>query len=350
LIFILICLKIIKNIKGDSKEILMRTKIKVFLLILFFGKIFATQYPTVGNDKYINFFNTSVLNGGDSVGDTSLGLCYFTNANGLRISDVTTDGTIVNIRTPIYVEKQIQLSEAVTLNLLSDLFLGGRIDLVSSGYIRTGADRICLNGPLYLGAYWMSATGNFSLRFFGLKNGIFFNDGGSIRQPNSSYELEFRSVVLNGVGQGSLIAAGNLILYDSIIKLDSDYCFNSLGSLIIYGDVLVTGTHTFCLDAALEIRDNSKLTFDVGTTFSMGLHGATTMPDNHTGSICFNGSNIIVSDSDFSVDYGRIIFENEVTIDDEGNYGEFVVGANTWVDVLATARVVLENTTTFSIL
>lgn len=332
----------------------MRSKIFLLLgLYLFLGNefmVFATQYPTVGNDKYINFFNTSLLNGGDTVGDTSLGLCFFTNTNGLRLSDVTTDGTVVTLRTPIFVEKQVQLSEVVTLRLLSDLFLAGRIDLISNGYIQGGNNRICLDGPFYLGSYWMSATGNYSLRFFGSNNAIFFNDGGSIRQPNSSYELEFRDIKLRRVKQGSLVAAGNLILYDSIINLDADYCFNSSGSLIIYGDVLITGTHIFCLDTVGEICDNSRLIFDVGTTFSMGVNGSISMAGNRSGGIHFNGCNILIGSNNFDLDYGKIVFENEVIIDDNSNYGEFIIGANTQIDVLSTARIVLENTTTFSIL
>jgi hypothetical protein len=315
----------------------------------------AVNYPTSGFDRILNTLRASgdtqfQLNAGDTVGWTGSavgnGLCWF--PGGIETNGGGT-GT-VEFATPLPVQRYLDLSVLNVLNLRANLMLGGRIDLLNNGYIQGGTNRICLSGPLYLGVYWISATGNYSIRFSGCNNTIFFNEGGSIKQPNSSYELEFRNTVLNGIGQDSLVAAGNLILYDSIIRLDSDYCFNSLGSLLIYGDVFITGTHSFCLDAECSIRDDSKLIFDIGTTFSMGTHGSISFESTKSGIIYFNGSSILVGDKDFDVDSGKIIFENEVTIDDEGNYGKFIVRENTEVDVLGNARVVLENTTTFSIL
>ncbi len=325
-------------------------KFKVILLLsLFFTEkvLVSLDYPGDGTNRHVNVFINTKLETGDTVGTTNPGLCYFVGVNGLRL-DAAGSGSIP-FRTPISIEASIELSQNIILDLDSDITLAGRVSLNSSGYIKGGSNRIILTGPFYLQNYWISADGG-SIRFSGNGNSIFFNEGGSLRQSDSSYDLEFRSTILNGVKQGSIPASGDLILYDSIIKLDSDYCFNSSGVLQVYDDVLITGTHTFCLDAPCEIYDNAKLMFDIGTTFSMGTHGSITIADNHTGMIHFNGSSVLIGTTDFNVDYGRIFFENEVTIDDSGNNGEFRIGANMIANVLGSGRVVLENTTTFSVL
>ena len=333
----------------------MKKKFIFLLTLLFLGKneikAVPTDFPTLGDDKKVNTFasGTFVLEEGDTVGTTNRGFCYFTRENGLQIGKTAASGH-VEFKTPLPIEWKISLHEEVYLRLAGDMFTSGEVAIASSGYIQGGSNRICLLGPLDLQSYWISAIGNYSIRFSGNGNTIFFNEGGSIRQPSSSYDLEFRSTILNGVSQDSLQVDGNLILYDSTIRLISDYCFNSSGILKIYDDVLITGTNTFCLDAPCEIYDNARLMFDIGTTFSMGTHGSITIADNHTGMIHFNGSSVLIGATDFNVDYGRIIFENEVTIDDDGNYGEFIINTNSRADILGCARVVLENTSTFSLL
>jgi hypothetical protein len=345
-----------------------KTIFLIFFLFLFNANFLlrAVDYPNTSGpqyDRYVNVLSDGTdpfpLVAGDLVGWSGTyiqyGICHF--PYGLQTFNGGTG--YVDLATPLPVNRYLELSTACVLYLRSDLILGGRIDVTSSGRIKGGVDRIILNGPIYLNGNYIDAW-EFSLRFSGNGNTIFFNGGGYMRVRHTGYDFEFRNIVLDGLDIRSARDANNptgdynLLLEDVVIKLDSDFCFNGPGEINIYNDVLVTGTHTFCLDGACYIYDNARLMFDVGTTFSMGLHGAITMADNHTGSIYFNGCNIIVADNDFNGDEtmvgGRIIFENEVTIDDEGNYGEFVIGANTGVDVLGNARIVLENTTTFSIL
>ena len=93
------------------------------------------------------------------------------------------------------------------------------------------------------------------------------------------------------------------------------------------------------------------MTFDVGVTVSLGgLANSSVFVDQEMGTICFNGCDIKIGSLDFNVQNGRIIFENEVVIDDDGNYKAFVIGSNVDVDALGSARIVLENSVTFSIL
>ena len=331
----------------------MKLKVYVNCLVLFFITItlMSSDYPGDGTDRHVQVLASGgfVLEEGDTVGTTNRGLTYFTANNGLQIGKTSTSG-YVEFKTPLPIEWQIKLNTDVYLRLKGDLFLAGYMELTGSGYIQGGAHRICLLGPFYLSSDWISAIGNYSIRFSGNGNSIDFGGGGSIRQPNSAYDLEFRNTVLQGVSQGSLESKGDLILYDSTIRLLGDYCFNSAAYLKIYGDVLITGTSVFCLDAPCIIYDDSSLQFDIGSTFSMGTHGSISFADNHTGSIRFNNSTILIGDKNFSVDYGRIIFDNEVVIDDDGNYGEFIINSNGSVDVLGLGRIVLENTTTLSFL
>lgn len=332
----------------------MKIKIVILFGFIFFIKNIIgtnTDYPGATYDRDVCVFTLTHLVTGDTVGTTSRGLCYFTTDVGLHIDDGT--GSIF-FRTPIPIEGSLRLAEGITLYLLSPMILADRVNLTNSGNIQSSATGgLVLTGPLYLNSYWIGGFSSIDLSFYGNGNTIFFHAGGSLRQAGAR-GLVFKNVKLSGISQESLIFRQNLYLEDTVIDLNSNFCYggsrSSLLPLKIYGDVLITGTHTFCLDAFCEIYDNAKLIFDIGTTFSMGTNGSITMMNNHTGAIHFNGSNILIGDADFNVDYGRIIFENEVTINDSNSHAHFVIGANSQGLALATARILLEGTTTFSVL
>lgn len=345
-----------------------KVNIKIILLfsfLFYFNKnnILANDYPSSSSqiDQSVNILIESgnlpfILEGGDTVGWTtttssfSNGLCWFPSGIDLHNGSVV---GVIDFATPLGLSKSLSFADDRYLYLRSDLILNGRIDLLTSGKINGGASRVILNGPLYLNGNYINGV-DFPLHFVGNGNTIFFNNDGAIRPVGTALGvLNFENVILDSIHDGSINKFDvdfNLILESAIVKLDGNYCFSSSKSLDIHGDVLITGTHTFCLDAPCNIYDNSQLIFDLGTTFSMGTSGTITMVGNRTGSIYFNGSTIQIGTKDFEIDYGKIIFGNEITIDDNGKHKAFICGTNSLVDVIGSGRVVLENTTTFSAL
>ena len=91
---------------------------------------------------------------------------------------------------------------------------------------------------------------------------------------------------------------------------------------------------------------------DVGTTFSMGYYSRINTFGN--GILHFNGCNVEMGDNNFDgglfVEKGLVVFENRVKINDNENNKVFKVGNSSDVKLLSTARIVLDGTTTFSVL
>ena len=138
--------------------------------------------------------------------------------------------------------------------------------------------------------------------------------------------------------------------------MDGDFVADC--DLDIYGDVFVTGSgHTLCPNGYLKINKGARLIMDVGTTFSMGYPASITQETE--GIIHFNGCNIDIGDNyglavnvsdGFFMRNGLVVFENRVKINDDSNGKTFTVGEGCDVKVLGGARIILDGTTTFSVL
>ena len=329
-------------------------KILIILFLFFFNNLNATLYPVASQDRSVNVFyllSDAALAAGDTVSSGTQGLCWF--RAGFSLSGTGT----VTMSNEIPVDREIFLSNRVALDLHKDLILSGSVRLGKSGNMAAGTgtrleSALILTGPFDLGANtlrFVSGPGFID----GNSNHINFKRGGIITINSPGYELKIRNAELRGIRSSRLTPAkgGSLGLDNILLRLDDDYmATTATTSLNIYGDVIVTGTYIFTVDGPCNIYDESCLYFDIGTTLAIGSNAAFNFKGSKRGAIYFNGSNIDISSKNFSIDAGAIFFENEVAIDDGNNYKHFVAQTHNTVNIFGGARVILDGTTTFSVL
>ncbi len=331
-------------------------KYLIILFLFFLNNLSATNYPNSSpeTDRTTNVFYTIQSFSGttaDNIGDAIDGLCW------CRAGFSLTGTGTVTMCNEIPVDREIFLSDRVALDLFKDLILSGSVRLGKSGNIVSGISTrlessIVLTGPFDLGANtlrFVSGPGFID----GNSNFIDFRKGGIITINSPGYELLIRNAELRAVRTSRLTPAkgGSLGLKDALIRLDGDYmATTATTSLNIYGDVVVTGTYVFTVDGACNIYDESCLYFDIGTTLKIGSNATFNFKGSKRGSIYFNGSNIDISSKNFSINSGAIFFENEVVIDDSDNYKDFICERYNSANILGGARVILDGTTTFSVL
>lgn len=336
---------------------------KVFIILffsLFFEFLFAaTYYPELADDLPIEInFTTQVLNEGDRVGSygsTAYGL--FWAAGGIDIQKNASSGTAY-FSSPLFVDKELNLDEDVTVVLYSSLCLANGAYLASSGVFSLLSRTIVLSGVFGLEDNILTFI-TYNAKINGNGNIVDFSKGGKIvfNYNSSSNDLYIDNCYLKGLQEDSILFTNidrSLFLTNCILQLDDDFCVNF--NIDVSGEVLVTGTHTFCINHQLVINDGACMIMDVGTTFSMGYYGDLDVATN--GSLHFNGCNIEIGDNFGQADdinnglflrLGSIIFENEVHINDDGKRKFFQIADDASVTLLSGARVILDGTTTFSI-
>lgn len=333
-------------------------KFLIFFILIFFNNLNATNYPnsSTETDRYVNVFyllSDAALAAGDNVSSSGSdqGLCWF--RAGFSLSGTGT----VTMATPIPVDREIFLSDRVALDLQKDLVLSGSVRLAKSGNVAAGTgsrleNSIIMNGPFDLGKNTLRFVSGPGL-IDGNGNFIDFKKRGKITINSPGYDVKIRNAELRGVHSSNLTPAkGSSISLDNVLlRMDGDYTANTVtGSLNILGDVVVTGTYVFTIDGVCNIYNDCNLYFDVGSTLKIGSNAVFNILSRKRGGIYFNGCNIDVSSKNFLIEAGNIFFANEVTIDDSNNYKHFVAGPYNAAHVLGAARIVLDGTTTFSIL
>ncbi|KKP23018.1 MAG: hypothetical protein SZ59_C0004G0093 [candidate division TM6 bacterium GW2011_GWF2_28_16] len=349
---------------------------KFILFILIFKNIFSVNYPEVANDRQVNAYvtlATSVSGSGDtySTGAASAqGFCWFKSK--LDTNGTGTGG--IYVATPLVVSRGLYLSSWNTLDLQKDLFLAADCNLERSGKVAPGIDTRNESALILLGNFdlknnTLTFTGgqgrltpftinrNAPCYLDGNSCTIDFSSGGSIVQdtgPRGS--LTIRNAILKGLKTvGSTpnlnIKTGDLYLDNIYIKLHGDYSIGSARkALHVYGDLIITGSYVFTIDGACYIYDDARIYLNKDTTLKLGISASINLRGTKTGGFYFNGSKIDISSKNFNQYEGRIIFENDIIIDDSSSSKLFVLGPACSIDCLANARVLLEGTTTFSII
>ncbi|KKP23017.1 MAG: hypothetical protein SZ59_C0004G0092 [candidate division TM6 bacterium GW2011_GWF2_28_16] len=343
-------------------------KFVIFLILIFFNNLNAINYPnsTTETDRITNVLTVlQGLNAGDTVSTAVQGLCWF--KAGLSVDGASAGR--VNFSCPIPVDREIYLNEDVVLDLHKDLVFSGSVRLARSGNIIAGSatrleSSIILTGPFDLGSKTLTCTygpmfinGNGNVIDFRKGGRIFYdsrntNDAG--RTAATIRNCELRGVKFETEADSRLwLRNYSAFNWDNVLlRLDGDYLIPNIDykHLNIIGDVLVTGTYMFKMDGTCNVSYNSLFCFDVGTTFSIGRTAVFTSDGSGRAGFYFNGCNINISAKDFLIDNATLIFSNEVRITDENWNRKFIIGSNCNVILLAGARILLDGTTTLSLL
>lgn len=341
---------------------------KIFMLLFFSSCLkflfSGTYFPTVGGDLPIEInYASQVLYEGDKVGFDSTNpganpYGLFWAAGGIDLQKNATTGH-VKFGTPLSVDKELNLNTDVFLAMARDVYLANGVKLVSSGDVEGKFRALVLTGVFSLEDYTLTFRKNHNSKISGNGNSIDFSKGGKFvfNDDGDPNDLYLENCYLKGLQENSITFLGDardLFLTNCIIQLDGDFCASF--DINIYGDVLITGTHSFCINRQLRIQDGGHMMMDVGTTFSMGYYGDIDTWGN--GVLHFNGCNIEIGENygqvgdinnGFFLKTGTIIFENEVHINDNQKRKLFQVADGSGIIFLAGAQVVLDGTTTFSI-
>lgn len=354
------------------KKIILK-KIFFYFCLFLSSKILCTNYPGSGTDKPLEMYmNRVTLYSGDRIGQATsgenptdaqiYGLVWF--AGGIDIQDGP--GSYVFFASPLPVGKSIALNTTWKKNLvlLEDLNLSSSVNLLRSGKMEAKYGSIILNGPFNLMGNSITFTSEQSIRipnFNGKGNIIDFSDGGQLNVCVDG--IEFNSVYLKNLTNNSItfgdvdLDVATLTFTSSIIKLGGNTCFNH-NVAVNDGELFVTGTgHTICFNKELWIKNGATLKMDYGTTFSLGYRGY--IRTSGTGTFHFNGCDIEIGqnygtgteiNNGFYLKNGRTLFQNRVRISDDSNHKHFIIGEHSDVRFLANSRVLLDGTTTFSLL
>ncbi len=342
---------------------------KKIFLVLFFSSCFkfvfsATTFPTAGDDLPIEInYSSQVLYEGDRVGfvgtvpgDAPYGL--FWAAGGIDLQKSAVPGCAI-FGTPLAVDKELNLDVDVFLAMARDVYLADGVRVSSSGDIEGKTRAFVLTGVFSLEGNTITFRNNHNSKISGNGNSVDFSKGGKLvfNDDGSPNDLYIENCYLKGFQENSIIFLGDardLFLTNCVIQLDGNFCANF--DINIYGDVLITGTHSFCINRQLRIQDGGHMMMDIGTTFSMGYYGDIDTWGN--GALHFNGCNIEIGDNygqsgdinnGFFLKTGTIIFENEVHINDDEKRKFFQIADGADVTFLSGAQVILDGTTTFSI-
>lgn len=342
-------------------------KFIIFLSLIFVKNTSATNYPTAAADRLVNTFvtiATSVFKAGDTIsigsGATDQGLCWLKT----RLDTNATGTGYIEVATPLPVYTGLYLSRWNTLDIQKDMFLSGDCQLRRSGKISSGMASRAESSLILLGAFNLNdCTLTFTASsasdkdqpgyIDGNGNVIDFSNGGAIDiDTGPRGELKIRNAFLKGISGTNLAATtGNLSLDNVVLQLNGDYSVGSAKkALNVYGDLVVTGTYVFTIDGPCNIYDDARIYFDIGTTFKVGSNAVFNAYGSKTGGFYFNGSTINISSKHFLLNEGSIFFENQVNINDGNSYKNFVVGPHCAATGLATARIILDGKTTFSVL
>ena len=348
-------------------------KIFFYFCLFLSSKILCTDYPGSGTDKPLEIYmNRVILYGGDCVGQTTsgetppdvdvLGLVWF--AGGIDVQ--AGGGNYVMFSSPFPVGKSIALNDSDLdwLVLMEDFHLSSSVNLLRSGAIEAKYGSIILNGPFNLMGNRITFVGGASPwypNFNGKGNILDFSDGGQLNVRVTL--MEMNSVYLKNLTNNSInfsdtdLDAATLTFTNSIIKLGGNVCFNH-DIVVSDGELFITGTgHTICFNKKLEVKNGATLKMDYGTTFSLGYRGY--IKTSGTGVFHFNGCDIEIGENygsgseinnGFYLKNGRALFQNRVGIGDDSNHKHFTIGEHSDVRFLANSRVLLDGTTTFSLL
>lgn len=352
-----------------KKKVFLIVNVSLFIFTIFISKLNSAPidyptYPAGPNDLHVGVYAGPLrVGGGDGIGvqstaeaPTPVGLVWI-NA-GLYCQSGA--GTSIPIATPLPLSGYLRLKTGGNdvLVLVSDLFLSATSYLSIGGDIETKYGRIVLDGEFNLGAQTMTfPTSTWPGKINGNGNALNFNSGGGLEHIGGSIELE--NVYLKGIKAGSIILTDrskDLVLKNCVIQLDGDFVADF--NLDIHGDVFVTGAgHTLCVNRYLNIQEGARLTMDLGTTFSMGYPAS--INSSSRGILHFNGCDIEIGDNygldesvsdGFFMKNGLVVFENRVRINDDSNSKTFTVGEDCDMKILGGARIILDGTTTFSVL
>ncbi|KKP23019.1 MAG: hypothetical protein SZ59_C0004G0094 [candidate division TM6 bacterium GW2011_GWF2_28_16] len=327
----------------------------IFLFLFIFKIILPASYPNDATDRLVNIFTTiQTLNAGDYVSSTGAtqGLCWF--KAGIKIAGAS---GLVNVATPIFVDREIYLDGQVSLNLQKDLILSGSVRICAdstSGYISFGTgvfvgSKLILTGPVDLETTVRCTFGAFEIQ----GNGNSINMRQNTFYPSNATSFKLNNCLLYNIPELGLSNVAYPIFTDLdnvVLKLSNDLDAHSR-SLTINGDVSILGPYIFTMYYSCSINDASFLHFEPESTLFLNpTFKNLTFKGNKTGGFHFNGCTIDISNADLTINEGNVIFENEVRIYDGSNNKKFVIGPNCTAHILGGARVILDGTTTFSIL
>ncbi len=348
-----------------KKTFLLFIKCALFIFLSLFSLLnYAANYPGAGTDRPIGVYPYSlVVRGGDGIGvsttaeiSTPQGMAWL--SAGMTVVSGGA-GDFVAMATPLPLADEIGLITGGSdfPVLVSDLFLSNHVTLTVGGEFETKYGRIVLNGEFDLSDQTLTFPSSlWPAKINGNGNILNFSNGGTLKHVGGTIELE--NLFLKGLRTASFLFTDhsqNLKLTNCVLQLDRDCVANF--DFEVFGDVLVTGTHTLCLNRYLIIRDGARLTMDVGTTFSMGYPAS--VATESTGISHFNGCDIELGDNyglstnvsdGFFMRNGLVVFENRVQINDDSNSKAFTLGENCDLINLGGARIILDGTTTFSVL
>lgn len=351
-----------------KKAFILFIKYVLFVFLFLFPYLgYATNYPTYpagSNDVPIGIYPYSLLvRGGDGIGvkgtyeqPPEQGMAWMSAGMTVLAGG---GGNYIPIATPLPVVEEIGLIVGGSdfPVLISDLFLSNHVTLTVGGELESKYGRIVLNGEFDLSDQTLTfPSEDWRGKINGNGNILNFSNGGTLKHVDGSIALE--NLYLKGIRTSSFDFTQrweNLILTNCVLQLDRDFVANF--DVEVKGDVLVTGTHTFCVNRYLILRNGARLIMDVGTTFSMGYPAS--ISGASFGIIHFNGCNIEVGDNygldanvsdGFFMKKGLVVFENRVRINDDNKNKTFTVGENCDLKILGGARIILDGTTTFSVL
>ena len=350
----------------------MKQKINIiFLMSIFVVKIlFGIDYPQAGDDKPVEIYSYRItLTAGDKVGYSALtsptvyGLVWF--AGGITMA--AGSGSVI-FATPLYIDKQISLATGNVLELADDMFLADGVTLNASGKINAQYGKLLLTGVFDLQDKILTFTTGGPAYICGNGHVIDFSKGGQIVVADAVNTLYISNVYLKGLRKNSIIfnnKLDDLVINNCVLQMDGNVLFHN--DVFMEGDILITGSgFSCCFNRYLGVGSGGNLIMDYGTTFSLG-YPAEWYWDKvgnvfiWRGGIHFRGCNIEIGDNrgqsthsgvynnGFNVPHAKIIFEDEVLINDNSNNKSFTLGVSSDAIFLSGARVILEGTTTFSI-
>lgn len=343
-------------------------KILFYFCLFLTSKNLGVDYPRGGvyDRPFEMYMSAKLIRTGDRIGHkalveddslaNTLGLVWF--AGGIILVAFTD----VPFASPFPVGKKIGLTDSIgSLSLMEDFHLSSYVDLVASGRIDARYGSIILNGTFNLLGKRISFVAGTSTSypcFNGKGNIIDFSDGGEFNVQVT--RMEINNVYLKNLTNNSINFTdgdSTLTFTRSTIKLGGNVCFNH-DVVVQSGDLFITGTgHTICFNKGLWVKNGATLKMDYGTTFSLGYRGY--IRTSGTGTFHFNGCDIEIGENyglgseinnGFNLKNGRVLFQNRVRINDDSNHKHFIIGEHSQARVLSMANIVLDGTTTFSIL
>ncbi|MFA6535393.1 MAG: beta-propeller fold lactonase family protein [Candidatus Babeliales bacterium] len=305
-----------------------------FVFSLFFTGLYFTLYSTSQDGTVTPKFQTV----NNVFYDSEFARGFVRLANGFTVEKKTsgvgsTHGACVFMDTCVSVSGAIDLRETNTMFLQSDLILDHGVTFSSGGNIY-GYDRaLILNGDLTIPDGKIIHTGG---------RIVIDGNGHKLILGNSSQlfvdmdaTLTLRNLVLqntrNQPGHPAVQCASSgskLCLDDVELALADDFYFNR-GQMFVHNDVAVTGTSAFVYRSCQPsfITSDSKLYFDIGTTFSIAPATFTDCPysisnttttnnfirmADKTSQLYLDGCSLFTTLTGCRFTTGSLIFDNKI--------------------------------------